>query len=192
MHEGPSSHLCELAEGRLDTATGQRSVFALRDISPGEVIAVFGGSIVDAAQLAALGPGVGNYTIQVDEELYLVSTSDGPGDWINHACDPNAGFRGQITLVAMRSIARGEEICFDYAMADGSPYDEFACGCGSLRCRGRVTGDDWKDTRLWARYAGYFSAYLARRIAMLEAAREEFRSAAPRRMVRRVAGRPRA
>jgi hypothetical protein len=50
-------------------------------------------------------------------------------------------------------------------MSDGSPYDEFACGCGSHDCRRRVSGDDWKRSELWQRYAGYFSPYLQRRIA---------------------------
>ena len=43
-------------------------------------------------------------------------------------------------------------------------YDEFACGCGAARCRGRVSGDDWRLPELRERYAGYFSAYLQRRI----------------------------
>jgi hypothetical protein len=49
-------------------------------------------------------------------------------------------------------------------MSDGSPYDEFDCACGSPLCRGRVTGDDWQRHDLQARYAGYFSPYLQRRI----------------------------
>jgi hypothetical protein len=74
---------------------------------------------------------------------------------------------GQIVVVAMRPIMPGEEICFDYAMTDGSPYDEFDCACGSPTCRGRVSGDDWRRPELWARYQGYFSPYLQRRIENL-------------------------
>lgn len=70
----------------------------------------------------------------------------------------------------MRPIGPGEEVTIDYAMCDGSPYDEFACACGSARCRGRVTGNDWRDPALWERYAGHFSPYLQRRIAALKQA----------------------
>ncbi len=39
---------------------------------------------------------------------------------------------------ASPSIAAGEEICLDYAMCDGSEYDEFHCACGMQNCRGRI------------------------------------------------------
>ena len=69
-----------------------------------------------------------------------------------------------MALVAIRPIAKGEEICYDYAMSDGSRYDEFCCSCGSSECRGRVTGNDWSLPELQVKYAGYFSPYLQRRI----------------------------
>ena len=68
----------------------------------------------------------------------------------------------------MRDIEAGEEICLDYAMCDGSNYDEFDCQCGSPNCHGRVTGEDRKRPELWERYGGYFSPYLQRRIAALK------------------------
>ena len=74
---------------------------------------------------------------------------------------------GQISLVAMRDIAPGEEVCFDYAMSDGSDYDEFDCACGASRCRGRIQGTDWMNPELIARYDGYFSPYLRRRIELM-------------------------
>ena len=67
----------------------------------------------------------------------------------------------------MQPIASGEEICFDYAMCDSTPYDEFECVCGVPLCRGRVTQNDWTRPELQNRYQGYFSPYLARRIAAL-------------------------
>jgi hypothetical protein len=54
-------------------------------------------------------------------------------------------------------------------MSDGSPYDEFECHCGLPHCRGKIAGDDWKLPELWKKYNGYFSPYLARRIASLRA-----------------------
>jgi hypothetical protein len=89
---------------------------------------------------------------------------DEPADFINHSCDPNCGLQGQIILVAMTDIQPGEEVTFDYAMTDSSPFDEFDCSCASPRCRGKVTRDDWKLPDLWQRYEGYFSTYLGNRI----------------------------
>lgn len=138
---------------------------AREPIRRGELLAVWGGRIVTPAGLAEVPEDQRRYAVQVEEGLFLVHLDlPDPADFVNHSCDPNAGLNGQVALIAMRDIHPGEEICYDYAMSDGSSYDEFTCGCGSPRCRGRITGDDWRLPALRDRYAGYFSAYLQRRI----------------------------
>lgn len=147
---------------------GGHSVRALAPIAAGELIAVWGGRVVDAEGQAALGPEYSGHSLQVEEGLFLASLiPDDAADFVNHSCDPNGGVRGQITMLAMRDIAAGEEVTYDYAMTDSSPYDEFTCACGTALCRGRVTGDDWRRPDLWARYEGWFSSYLQRRIDKL-------------------------
>ena len=147
---------------------GGCAVFAVTPIRANEVISVWGGDIMTLEQVIALPPEIRPYSVQVEEDLYLVTTGRPEGaDFINHSCEPNAGLAGQITLVALRDIWPDEEICFDYAMSDGSPYDEFRCACGASTCRGRVTGNDWALPELWDRYEGYFSPYLQRRIERL-------------------------
>ena len=91
------------------------------------------------------------------------------GDMLNHSCEPNCGLSGSALLVAMRDIAVGEEITFDYAMCDASDYDEFSCMVGQPTCREIVTGADWRDEVLQAKYSGWFSPYLNKRIAALPA-----------------------
>ena len=147
-----------------------------RSIEAGEVVVVFGGEVVQAAQLEKLSPAERLLTLQVEEDLYLVSARDGAADWVNHSCAPNCGLSGQIALVALRRLEPGEEICFDYAMSDGTSYDQFPCGCGALTCRGRVSGDDWQRPELWERYRGHFSPYLQRRIDAALAATRDVRS----------------
>ena len=84
---------------------------------------------------------------------------------LNHSCEPNCGLLGQMLLVAMRDIVPGEELSFDYAMCDASDYDEFRCLCGESTCREIVTGSDWRDPIVQAKYMGYFSPYLMKRIS---------------------------
>lgn len=143
-------------------------MFARRRVEAGERLAVWGGRVVGRDALDSLSDEARSLTLQVEEGLYLAPVGPpDPADLVNHSCDPNAGLRGQITLVAMRTIEAGEEVCFDYAMSEGSSYDDFPCACGSARCRGQVTGDDWRRPELWERYEGFFSPYLARRITAL-------------------------
>jgi uncharacterized protein len=164
-----TAYLTDKCEVRNHYVAGGKTVVALNLIEPGEVIAVWSGRIVQADEFDMLPAEIRRHTAQVEENLYLASLGpDEPPDFINHSCEPNAGLRGQITIVAMQTIRPGEEVTIDYAMCDGSPYDEFNCACGSASCRGWVTGEDWRDPALWQRYAGYFSPYLERRIAALQ------------------------
>jgi uncharacterized protein len=164
-----TAYLTDKCEVQNRDVTGGKAVFARDVIEPGELVAVWSGRIVCAEELDDLSEEIRRHTVQVEERLYLAShgPDEGP-DFINHSCDPNTGLEGQIALVALQRILPGEEVTIDYAMCDGSPYDEFDCACGSPICRGRVTGDDWRNPVLWERYAGRFSPYLERRIRALK------------------------
>jgi SET domain-containing protein len=140
-------------------------VFAAEAIGRGETIAGFGGQVLRTDDFKRLDPDRQAHSLQIDADLYLVSPVDlEPADYVNHSCEPNAGLLGNVIVVAMTDIGAGEEICFDYAMCDADDYDEFVCECGTQGCRGLVTGADWRRPELQARYAGYFSSYLANRI----------------------------
>jgi len=170
-------------------AKGGRAVIASRRLAKDSVLAVWGGDAVRLEELKRRPVEVRRLTLQIDEDAFLISTTEGPADWVNHSCEPNAGLRGQVTLVAMRTIERGEEVCFDYSMADGCDYDEFVCHCGTSSCRGRISGDDWKRPELLERYVGYRSPYLERRIeALRRRASASLRKTAARRSVRLQSG----
>jgi uncharacterized protein len=164
MSNQPSSYLSPKLQGRLKADGTGNGIFAREPVKQGELLAVFGGAVYQPDTFAALPERERSLSIQVEEDLFLVPQLIGEGDYVNHSCDPNAGLSGQIVLVAMRNILPGEEVCFDYAMSDTAPYDEFACQCGAANCRGRVTGNDWRIQELQKRYAGYFTPYVQRRI----------------------------
>ena len=169
MSQSTTAYLTEKCEVRNRDVAGGKAVFARELIEPGELIAVWSGRLVSANELDDLPEDIRHHTAQVEEGLYLASLSPHePPDYINHSCEPNAGLEGQIAIVALQRIQPGDEVTIDYAMCDGSPYDEFECGCGSAICRGRITGDDWRNPTLWERYAGHFSPYLQRRIDALK------------------------
>jgi hypothetical protein len=174
----PTGHVSPKLEGKLISSKGGRGLFARERVRAGEMLLVWGGDVVTGDMLKWMSEEKHRLAVQIEEDLYLVTPNEGPADWVNHSCDPNAGLVGQIVLVALREILPGEEICFDYATSDGSPYDEFECGCGTPRCRGRITGDDWRLPELQSRYTGHFSPYIQKRIEKLR------RAAAARKTVR--------
>ncbi len=75
---------------------------------------------------------------------------DGAFGWnkarlINHSCDPNCEvqiLRGKIWVIAIRDIAEGEEITFNYGF-DLESYEDHPCLCGSKNCVGYIAGEDY-------------------------------------------------
>jgi hypothetical protein len=166
---GTTAYLTDKCEVQNRDVTGGKAVYARDIIESGELVGVWSGHIIPTEALDELPEEIRRHTVQVEEGLYLASVSGNePPDFINHSCEPNAGLDGQIAIVALHRIHPGEEVTIDYAMCDGTPYDEFECACGTLLCRGRVTGEDWRNPELWERYAGHFSPYLERRIKALK------------------------
>ncbi len=172
MLDYPIYYLSPKLECRAHPKTLGKGIFACQPVKAGELLVVWRGKVVAVEQFSQLPATIRQHGIQIEEKLYLVPFHEGStdyGDYVNHSCNPNAGMISPTALVAMRNITPGEEVCYDYAMSDGSPYDEFKCVCGAANCRQRVTGNDWSVPELWERYAGYFSPYLQRRIERLRA-----------------------
>lgn len=85
---------------------------------------------------------------------YLYGLSDGKtvidgeglGAYLNHSCDPNCEveeIKGRVWLLALRDIAAGEELVWDYNLYDDeSPAP---CTCGSANCRGTMYSEEWME-----------------------------------------------
>ena len=152
-----------------------RGLFATADIGKDEIVAVKGGHIVDRKTLREkIAPVLGPVEIQIDDDLFIAPVTKEEREfsmlYLNHSCDPNLGVRGEITFVAMRDIRAGEELTHDWAMTDDDDYS-VECNCSVSDCRKTLTGRDWQRPDLQKRYAGYFSAYLADKIASLKVRR---------------------
>ena len=66
--------------------------------------------------------------------------------WINHACKPNCEadeVDGRIFIKALRKIAPGEELFYDYGLIIDERLTpklkkKFECRCGTKGCRGTM------------------------------------------------------
>ena len=150
-------------------------LFATTDIARNEIVAVKGGHIVDGRTLREkITPVLGPVEIQIGDDFFIAPVIEEERElsmvYLNDSCDPNLGMRGEITFVAMRDIRAGEELTHDWAMTDDDHYS-VECNCRAPNCRKTLTGKDWQRPDLQMRYEGYFSAYLARKIALFKSAR---------------------
>jgi len=127
-------------------------VFAARAIRKGTRIAEYTGdriSHAEADRRYAHKADDDNHTFlfTVDSRTVIDGGIGGsPARFINHSCDPNCETiieDKRVFVEAIRSIAAGEEIGYDY-MIDRDPSDPpnideiFACRCGAKACRGTM------------------------------------------------------
>jgi hypothetical protein len=141
-------------------------VFAVHPIEPGELVAVWGGAIYTAAEVAALGdvfPHFRTHPFQVAEGFYMASTSNtaiDDAERFNHSCDPNIGIKGQLVVLARRGVRAGDELTFDYETTDAAPAP-FRCRCGAVACRGQIDGAARQSPEFRRQHAGWLSWFLA-------------------------------
>jgi hypothetical protein len=136
-----------------------KGLFALAPIAAGDPIVIWGGEVGEIWRKGGVAIGEGRYLT-------------GPGDVsdrMNHSCDPTVWMLNEVTLVARRALAAGEEVTADYALWEGdeSWTARWRCRCGTSVCRVVLTGRDWRLPVLQARCAGRFSPFLETRIARL-------------------------
>jgi hypothetical protein len=137
-------------------------LFATAPIAAGEVVERWGGRVIDDAGLAAIVPPYS--AAAIGQGRHLVMGADDPLRFGNHSCDPNLSMDSATSVAARRDIEPGEELTIDYALHTVTASWSMQCACGSLLCRGLVTGEDWRLPDLRARYRGRFSPFINERI----------------------------
>lgn len=111
-----------------------RGVFACEPIAAGRRILPFLGRLLSSAAVTD-----DLLAMQVGPDLWLCSDGSLLDDCVNHSCAPNAGFPGgEPVLFALRDIAAGEEIVWDYSTSIAEAGWTLECRCESANCRGVV------------------------------------------------------
>jgi SET domain-containing protein len=87
------------------------------------------------------------FLFNVDEDTVIDAAHEGnDARFINHSCDPNcqAFLEGdRIYIYALRDIAVGEELSYDYSYDRTEDMGEaeermYICRCGTAKCRGTI------------------------------------------------------
>ena len=78
------------------------------------------------------------YVFAIDKKTCVDGAKGGIARLINHSCDPNCRYRrmsGRIWIYSLRSIKKGEELSYDYDVAEKGKY---SCVCGAFNCNGTM------------------------------------------------------
>jgi SET domain-containing protein len=79
----------------------------------------------------------------------MVIDGFGTAMFINHSCEPNCETTeddGRIFVMAVRDIAAGEELTYEYNLHDSDEADG-DCHCGAAICRGTMFSEDEVERR---------------------------------------------
>ena len=129
-----------------------KGVFAIQDIGEGEAIIEYVGAIItwkEAQKRHPHDPTDPNHTFyfHIDEKHVIDALIGGNSSrWINHSCDANCEADeqgGRVFIKALRDIAPGEELNYDYGLIIDERYTpklkaEYPCWCGAKTCRGTL------------------------------------------------------
>jgi len=120
-------------------------VFATRSIPKGTVVYVKDALEIEVAaeQFAQMDPtyqSILNWFSYIDGEGVRIVSWD-IAKYVNHSCDANSISTGYGFEITTRDIDAGEQITDEYGIFNLTA--PLACSCGSARCRGRISNDDW-------------------------------------------------
>lgn len=126
-----------------------KGVFAIAPLAQGERVIEYKGEVITWAEALRRHPHDPKdphhtFYFHIDDEHVIDAKYGGnAARWINHACDPNCEadeVEGRVFIKALRDIAPGEELFYDYGLVIDERYTpklkkEYECRCGSPKCR---------------------------------------------------------
>ena len=129
-----------------------QGAFATRPIKKGTRIVEYTGERIDADEADrrydddAMESHHTFLFVLNDDEIVDAGVGGNEARFINHSCAPNCEAlieSGHIYIYALRDIATGEELVYDYAYERAGPYDAswdalYTCHCGAPDCRGSI------------------------------------------------------
>ena len=119
-------------------------VFTTTSIRKGRRVVEYSGRRMTPEEADRLYDGTSRTYLYGLEDGKTVIDGEGMGAYLNHSCDPNCEvdeIKGQVWIFALRNIAAGEELVWDYNL-----YDDEApapCSCGGPNCRGTMYSPEW-------------------------------------------------
>lgn len=150
-HVLPAAKRVRRTEVRASGVHG-KGVFALEPLPAGKKVIEYKGELISWKEALRRHPHdptqpFHTFYFHIDDKHVIDGARKGnSARYINHSCDPNceAEEDGQRVFIrALRDIAPGEELSFDYGLVIDARYTaklkkDYACRCGAAACRGTM------------------------------------------------------
>lgn len=119
-------------------------VYAATPIRKGTRLVEYTGTRITADEADRIYEGAERTYLYGLDDGKTVIDGEGLGAYLNHSCAPNCEIdeiKGRVWIFAIRDIAAGEELLWDYNLYDDD--DPAPCHCGSPKCRGTMYSREW-------------------------------------------------
>ena len=125
-----------------------RGGFARCAIPMATTVVEYVGERIDKAESARRCEDGNPYIFTINDDWDLDGDVPGnPARFLNHSCDPNCEAQQEedrIWIVALRDIAPGEELTFNYGY-DLEEWQDHPCECGAPNCLGYIVAPEHHD-----------------------------------------------
>ncbi len=120
---------------------------------------------------------VRSFSYMVDDDIYQLASKyneervNDECSFFNHSCEPNCGFDSTgHGYRALDNIVSQNEITYHYAFleTEASLINGLECKCGSRKCEGKLSFENYRDDEFVAKYFEYFTPYLKKRVIDLK------------------------
>lgn len=112
---------------------------AARLIASGDRLFEIHGEDCDEPNQWSVQVGPTTHVIVPPEVDLALQLDQYPWRFMNHHCEPNTRIEGRC-VIAVRAIAPGDELTFNYNTTEWEMAVSFECGCGSTECGGTIRG----------------------------------------------------
>ncbi|MGE4181646.1 MAG: SET domain-containing protein, partial [Limisphaerales bacterium] len=140
----PVNEWLELGESGIHGRGG----FARRAIPAGTCLIEYVGERVDKEEAGRRCVDGNPYIFTINDEWDIDgNVAWNPARFLNHSCSPNCEAQQEddrIWLVALRDIAPGEELSFNYGYDIGE-WRDYPCGCGATNCLGFIVAEEFHE-----------------------------------------------
>jgi len=134
-------------------------LYVEEDVKKGEVISIIKGEIKHKVNKNKKDAQDNPDWVGIRKDRWIDPCK--PYKFLNHSCNPCAGIKGSVSMVALKNLKSGDEITIDYSTTEADPLWEMPgkCLCGEKNCRESIRSIESLPKKQFTKYLPYVSTY---------------------------------